>query len=65
MRESKSEWRVPYGNRTRVGAVKENRFTGIQKKPAAWMRGYRDPGLIAVGVMLRSHETRGNSSCNR
>jgi hypothetical protein len=23
---------VPYGNRTRVAAVKEKRFTGIQKK---------------------------------
>jgi len=25
----------------------------------------RDPTLIAVGVMLRSHGTTGNSSCNR
>ncbi len=28
---------VPYGNRTRVAAVKEKRFVGIQKKPAAWI----------------------------
>jgi hypothetical protein len=28
---------VPYGNRTRVAAVKEKRFTGIQRKPAAWI----------------------------
>jgi hypothetical protein len=28
---------VPYGNRTRVAAVKENRFTVIQRKPAAWI----------------------------
>ena len=28
---------VPYGNQTRVAAVKEKRFTGIQRKPAAWM----------------------------
>jgi hypothetical protein len=28
---------VPYGNRTRVAAVKEKRFTGIQGKPAAWI----------------------------
>ena len=26
---------VPYGNRTRVAAVKEKRFIGIQRKPAA------------------------------
>ncbi|HXQ34251.1 MAG TPA: hypothetical protein VN843_09575 [Anaerolineales bacterium] len=28
---------VPYGNRIRVAAVKEKRFTGIQRKPAAWI----------------------------
>ena len=28
---------VPYGNRTRVAAVKEKRFEGIQRKPAAWI----------------------------
>jgi hypothetical protein len=28
---------VPYGNRTRVAAVKEKRFTGLQRKPAAWI----------------------------
>jgi Tol biopolymer transport system component len=28
---------VPYGNRTRVAAVKEKRFTGIQRKLAAWI----------------------------
>src|SRR6185503_13171587 len=28
---------VPYGNRTRVAAVKEKRFVGIQRKPAAWI----------------------------
>src|SRR5688572_6572417 len=28
---------VPYGNRTRVAAVKEKRFTVIQRKPAAWI----------------------------
>jgi hypothetical protein len=28
---------VPYGSRTRVAAVKEKRFTGIQRKPAAWI----------------------------
>jgi hypothetical protein len=27
----------PYLNRTRVAAVKEKRFTGIQRKPAAWI----------------------------
>ena len=27
---------VPYGNRS-VAAVKEKRFTGIQRKPAAWI----------------------------
>ncbi len=26
---------VPYGNRARVVAVEEKRFTGIQRKPAA------------------------------
>jgi hypothetical protein len=30
-------WYVPYGNRTRVAAVKEKRFTGMQRKPAAWI----------------------------
>jgi hypothetical protein len=28
---------VPYGNRTCVAAVKEKRFTGIQRKLAAWI----------------------------
>ena len=28
---------VPYGNRTRVAAEKEKRFTGILRKPAAWI----------------------------
>ena len=28
---------VPYGSRTRVAAVKEKRFVGIQRKPAAWI----------------------------
>ena len=28
---------VPYGKRTRVAAVKEKRFIGIQRKPAAWI----------------------------
>ena len=28
---------VPYGNRTRVAAVKEKRFTGILSKLAAWI----------------------------
>ena len=31
------EFGVPYGNRTRVAAVKEKRFTGIKRKPAAWI----------------------------
>jgi hypothetical protein len=26
---------IPYGNLTRVAAMKEKRFTGIQRKPAA------------------------------
>ena len=34
---TRSEFGVPYGNRTRVAAVKEKRFTGIQRKPAAWI----------------------------
>jgi hypothetical protein len=33
----KFKFGVPYGNRTRVTAVKEKRFTGIQRKPAAWI----------------------------
>jgi signal recognition particle subunit SEC65 len=28
---------VPYGNRTRVAAVKEKRFIGSQRKLAAWI----------------------------
>lgn len=28
---------VPYGNRTRVAAVKVKRSIGIQRKPAAWI----------------------------
>ena len=36
-RELASSIGVPYGNRTRVAAVKEKRFTGIQRKPAAWI----------------------------
>lgn len=31
---------VPYGNRARVTAVKEKRFTGIQRKPAAGIAPY-------------------------
>ena len=36
---------VPYGNRTRVAAVKEKRFTGIQRKPAAWIAPVRSKEL--------------------
>ena len=32
-----SEFGVPYGNRTRVAAVKEKRFVGIQRRLAAWI----------------------------
>jgi hypothetical protein len=35
--ERDSSLGVPYGNRTRAVAVKEKRFTGIQRKPAAWI----------------------------
>jgi len=36
-----SKFGVPYGNRTRVAAVKEKRFTGTQRKPAAWIAPVR------------------------
>ena len=32
-----SSFGVPYGNRTRVAAVQEKRFTGIHRKSAAWI----------------------------
>ncbi len=40
---------VPYGSRTRDAAVKEERFTVIQRNCAAWIALYR------TGIPLRGH----------
>jgi len=37
---------VPYGNRTRVAAVKENRPIVIQRKPAAWIALVRQSKVL-------------------
>ena len=48
---------VPYGNRTRVAAVKEKRFVGIQRKLAAWIAPYGSQ-KYSKGSLLDPYWTR-------